>query len=234
MMKEIQFNYQSLKQCVKDYLKEQMEGGTLNPGERIDEKDLREKLNVSRTPIREALIELETEGFVEIIPRKHIIVKKLTEKEIHDMFQMIGTLEAEAAASVAARLTDEEYARFERLFQEMTASHERGDFKEYCNLNIAIHGFFIEAYGNDIFKKTIGQLKERLWEFPKILMDIPEWEKILIEDHRKLLELFKKRDSEGVRRLLKDKHWNYKRNSSFLKQVFSLCKIESEIARTSL
>ena len=73
--------YKSLKECVYDYLRKELENGGLKPGDTIDEKSLSEKLNVSRTPIREAVIQLEVEGFVSILPRRRIYVNELKEKE---------------------------------------------------------------------------------------------------------------------------------------------------------
>lgn len=219
--------YQSLKECVKEYLKREMEGGKLNPGEEIDEKALCQVLNISRTPIREALIELEKEGYVEIIPRKAIRVKKLSQKEIKDMFDVIGILESEAAEIAVGLLRDEDIVRMEEIYKKMYSAYRKNNMESYYDLNKQLHNIHISLCDNKVLLDIINQLKERLWEFPKVLLNIPEWEEMLLKDHANLIELFKKRDKRGVSKLIREKHWNFERNYSFLVKYYGM-KEESE------
>ena len=95
-----------------------MEVGKLRQGERIDDKELYRILGVSRTPIREALIQLKNEEFIEIIPRCGIEVKKISLKEIEEIYNIIGTLEAKAAGIAVDKLKDEDISRMEELFKK--------------------------------------------------------------------------------------------------------------------
>jgi len=224
MAQEIKTNpiaYRSLKACVKNYLKQQMEQGQLVPGDRIEEKELCDTLNISRTPIREALIELESEGFIEIIPRKSIRVRKLSDKEIRDMFEVIGTLEAMAAERAVDLLTETDLSEMEDIYHKMLATYKRGDFDQYVDWNTKLHDFHIKLYDNKILSNIVGQLKERLWNFPRTPFHIPEWEEMMLKDHAELVDLFQKRDKEAIKKLLMEVHWNFDRNYPFLVQYFA-------------
>ena len=96
-MQNQKLGYRTLTECVMDYLKDQLNQDVLKPGDEIHITELSETLGVSRTPIREALIQLVKEGFVDLESRKMFRIRKLTLKEIKYMYQIIGLLEAAAA-----------------------------------------------------------------------------------------------------------------------------------------
>ena len=95
MKKPIRF--QSIHRSVADYIRDQIEEGRYRPGEKINEKELCEVLGISRTPIREALIQLGKEGLVDIQPRRGVRVRKLSPEEVKHMYKVVGLLESEAA-----------------------------------------------------------------------------------------------------------------------------------------
>ena len=86
----------SLKELVYEYLRDQMRSGDLLPGAMIDMNETAERLGVSKTPLRDALIQLDMEGFVSILPRRGIVVNPLTLKDIRQYYEIIGALESTA------------------------------------------------------------------------------------------------------------------------------------------
>jgi len=213
--------YKSLKECVYEYLSKELECGGLKPGEIIDEKQLCNKLNVSRTPIREALIQLETEGFVTILPRRRIYVRELNLKDIENIYQIVGALEAAAAERALDRMTDKHVAELERLYEKMEKALRRGDFSKHMDYNLQTHELFLKLNGNELLTKTVLLLKKRLYDFPEIIKEVPEWDNMLLAQHRKMIELCRKKQKKALSRLLSDTHWNFEKNRSHVVTYYS-------------
>ncbi|MCX7973144.1 MAG: GntR family transcriptional regulator [Candidatus Aminicenantes bacterium] len=227
-MAELTFQYRSLKDCVMDYLKQEMELGNLKPGERINEKEICQKLGVSRTPIREALIQLEKEGFIEISPRKSIRVKKLSLKEIEDIYQVIGALESEAAVIACDRMTSQDLAQMEKDYDQMVEALAKDDFKKYMDINLSLHNIHLKLCGNEVLVNIVNQLKKRLYDFPRIMLKIPEWEEKCIEEHRQLIKFFKEKNKEAIKDLIKNKHWGFENNRRFIQVYYNLLNSETK------
>lgn len=227
-MVDFNFQYRSLKDCVMDYLRQEMESGNLKPGDRINEKEICQKLGVSRTPIREALIQLEREGFVEISPRKSIRVKKLTLEEIEDIYQIIGALESEAAEIACDRLTPEDIAKMEEDYNQMVQALAQDDFKKYMDINLKLHNTHLRVCGNDTLVNIVNQLKKRLYDFPRIMLTIPQWEEKCINEHRQLIQFFKEKNKKAIKDLIKNKHWGFEDNRPFILVYYNLMDSETK------
>ncbi len=87
-------NFKSLREQVYDYLRDAMNRGELGPGANLNLNEISQRLGISRTPLRDALLQLEAEGFVTILPRRGCVVNRLTREEIQELYQVIGALEA--------------------------------------------------------------------------------------------------------------------------------------------
>lgn len=214
--------YKSLSECVMDYLREEMEKGNLMPGARINEKQLCQLLGVSRTPIREAIIQLQKEGFVEILPRKSIRIKKLTLKEIEDIYNVIGILESEAAEIACEKITQEDIKKMEEMYQKMEKALKKNNFKSYMEHNRELHNIHIELSGNKILQEIITKLRSRLYDFPRMMLALPEWEEKCMKEHKELIELFKRKDKKAIRKLIRDKHWGFRDNYKFILKYYDL------------
>ncbi len=219
--------YKSLTECVMEYLRQEMEKGNLKPGSRINEKELCKFLGVSRTPIREALLQLEREGFVEILPRKSIRIKKLTLKEIEDLYNTIGVLEADAAEKACEIISKEDIERMEELFQKMEKALRKNNFITYMEYNRELHNIHLKLCGNNVLQEIVSRLRSRLYDFPRIILTIPEWEEKCMKEHKKLIELFKKKDKKAIRALIRGKHWNFQDNYQFILKYYDLINSNS-------
>lgn len=213
--------YKTLKECVYDYLSRELESGRLRRGDTIDENELCERLNVSRTPIREALIQLETEGFVKILSRRHIYVNELNLDDIENIYQVIGALEAAAAERALDRMTDKHIAELEKLCEKMKRALEKGDFSKHMDYNLMTHELFLKLNDNELLTKIVLLLKKRLYDFPEIIKEVPEWDTMLVEQHIKMVELCQKGDKKGLNNLLKDIHWSFEKNRSYIISYYS-------------
>lgn len=214
--------YRSLSECVMDYLKEKLNTGELNPGDEINVTELLETLGVSRTPIREALIQLKKDGYIENVSRKEFRIKKLSIDEIEYIYQIIGLLESEAVKITCDKITEEEILELQENYEMMKKALADNDFSSYLNLNDSCHRLFIKYCNNPILLSIIENLKERLYEFPKIILNISEWENMMMSDHQQIIQLFKKRDKEGLVKLIKNTHWDFKRNYPYILKYYNI------------
>jgi len=221
-------NYRSLTEQVCDYLRKNIEDGLLKPGDPIDEKNLCNKLNISRTPIREALLILQAEGFITILPRRRIYVNELGIKDIEEIFQILGPLEGEAALRAVDKMTEKNVQEFEDLTKKMKQALERGDYYKYYEINGQIHDFFLRLNDNKTLNRIVRLLKRRYYSSPLVLKKdeilnkkIPQLDAQAMEYHLKMVDMCKKRDKKGLRRLLRDYHWSFERRRPIFLSYYS-------------
>ena len=105
--------YRSLKGHVYDYIVDLIDGGALADDHKISEQQICEALGVSRTPVREALIQLASDGYLENVPRKGFYVKSVTEDSAREIVEVIGPLDGRAALLAVDRMTDEDLAQLQ-------------------------------------------------------------------------------------------------------------------------
>jgi DNA-binding GntR family transcriptional regulator len=139
---------------LRDYIVE----GHLTPGVRVPERELCERFNVSRTPLREALKVLAAEGLIELLPNRGARVRQFSEADIRNLFQVIAGLDFVAGRLVCQRITDEEIAEIERLHLEMYTHYLRHELHDYFRLNQAIHQAIVDAAGNPVLSANYSNL----------------------------------------------------------------------------
>ena len=132
--------------------------GHLTAGVRVPERELCERFNVSRTPLREALKVLAAEGLIELLPNRGARVRQFSEADIRNLFQVISGLDFVAGRMVCSRITDEEIAEIERLHLEMYTHYLRHELADYFRLNQQIHQAIVEAAGNPVLSANYANL----------------------------------------------------------------------------
>lgn len=219
---EESLGYRSLTECVMDYLKRQLNNRELKPGDEINLKVISKSLGISRTPIREALIQLLKDGFVEIISRRKFIIKRVTIEDIKYIYHVVGLLEAEAAKDACNKIADAEIGELERLYQEMEKALNKDDSQTYLDLNIKSHTLISKYCDNPILLNIMNNLKERLYVFPRLIMMMPEWEKKLMGDHQKIIQFLRKKNQSALEDLIKNEHWNFSKNYPFIIKYYEI------------
>jgi DNA-binding GntR family transcriptional regulator len=136
--------------------------GKLAPGARINEGQVGALLGVSRTPLREAIKSLVSEGLVEIIPAKGATVRRFDEKAIFNILEVLKALEQTAARLLCQRATDTEIAALQASHEEMMRLYRKGDRLAYFKLNQQIHSSIALASGNAVLAQTHEQLQSRI------------------------------------------------------------------------
>jgi DNA-binding GntR family transcriptional regulator len=211
----------SLKEQVYEHLREQLRTGGLRPGAAIDMEETSKRLGVSKTPLRDALLQLEMEGFVTILPRRRIVVNILTLREIRGFYEIIGALESAALRAAFPRLREEEVRRMEKLNAEMKAAIARDDFDLYYRKNLAFHDVFLGLSDNEGLKKTVRLLKKRLYDFPRLQGFVKEWEQASIGEHAELLALIRDGRREEAAAHIRDIHWAFAVQEKFINRYYA-------------
>jgi DNA-binding GntR family transcriptional regulator len=221
----------SLRQQVYDYLRAEMHAGHLLPGAFIKLKEISERLGISKTPLRDALIQLECEGFVTILPRRGVLVNKLTIDDIRNLLEILGALESAVIYSVFDRFDSVHIETMKQLNQEMRNAIATERFDDYYRLNIAFHDLFLNLSDNTMLRRIAMPLKQRLYDFPRRTY-IKEWEYINCDEHDRFIEHIEKGEREQATALMKNSHWSFEAYEKFIRRFYfgSKERIEAELA----
>ena len=176
--------------------------GRLEPGQRINEGLVGAQLGVSRTPLREAIKILATEGMLELLPNRGARVAAVNEAEIDEMLEVIAGLEANAARLLARRITDSEIADIAELHEAMLEAYERRDEARYFTLNRQIHEAMMRAAKNATLAQIYAGLSSRIQRFRYAAHKTPEQWQRAIDEHEDMLRLMIERDGEQLARLM--------------------------------
>ena len=136
--------------------------GRFQPGARLDEMSLAAMFNVSRTPIREALKQLDLQGLVVCRPNRGAVVAEMTPTQLNQMFEAIGELEATCARHAAIRMSADGRARLSDLHAQSRAAMRAGDFELYDKLNQELHHVIVEGCGNPVLIDMTFSLRHRI------------------------------------------------------------------------
>ncbi len=219
----------SLREQVYEYLRRQMNTGELKPGEFIDIKEISNQLGISKTPLRDALLQLEVDEFVKILPRRGVMVNTLTMKDIKNYYEIIGALEGVAIISAFDRLTTQDIDRMAELNMQMKDAIDNDDFDTYYDKNLEFHNTYILLSDNERLIKTVTRLKQRLYDFPRRKGFVKEWEVASIGEHSDLIELLYAGDAKAAADFVRDVHWSFKVQERFIKRYYFAYKVVSHI-----
>lgn len=152
----------SLSQQAVDLLRERIYSHLLLPGQRLDEAVLADELGISRTPLREALKVLSTEGLVDLQPHRGCYVTELSLKDLEEIFPIMAMLEGRVAREVAAKRSTEQMKALDALHEKLERHAASGDIDRYYETNYLFHDSMQEFAGNRWLQVVIGDLRKLL------------------------------------------------------------------------
>ncbi len=209
-----------LRERVYEYLKQSLTAGKLSPGNYLNLSSIEEDLGLSRTPLRDALLRLEAEGFVTIHSRRGVFVNALDPPTIRNIYQIIGALEGAAAEEAAASAEDGTFGNMEKRNAEMYTALERDSFDEYYAKNLEFHDSFVNLSGNPELVQSVHILKERLYDFPRRKEYLREWEFASVREHTEIVELFRSGDFSAAASYLRNIHWSFELQEHFVEEYY--------------
>jgi DNA-binding GntR family transcriptional regulator len=211
------YRSEPLRKQVYDYLRELLLNGRLRGGDFIDQTELTARLGISRTPLRDSLIQLEAEGFVSIIPSKGVRINPLTRDDIKNIYQIYGALEAAAFESAFALVTREKLDELDELTYKTEDLMDIGDFGACYENNVAFHDAILSLCDNKELLKMLRRSRQRLYHFPGVLTpdlstataDLASWEQDYWTQHHKIIDLFRNGTAQEVANYIRYVHWDF-------------------------
>ena len=213
-------NLKSLREQVYEYLRGAINRGDLAPGSFLDQNRLSAELGISKQPLRDALIQLETEGFVSILPRRGVLVRRLGLDDIRHLYEVIGALESAVVMSVFPAMARPHFTQMRSLNADMVVAIDRGDFDTYYDLNLGFHKVFLGMSDNPALVRTVEVSKQRLYDFPRPKDFVPEWELASTEEHAEFVDLLERGDGRAAADHLRDVHWSFEVQRPFILRYY--------------
>jgi DNA-binding GntR family transcriptional regulator len=225
----VTINPKSLREQVYEFLREELSSGKLIPGSAVNLAEISRQLGISKTPLRDALLQLDTEGFVTISPRRGVFVNRLTLDDIRHSYEIVGALESAVIVSVFDRLESDHLSKMKWLNSSLVAAVEREDFESYYIGNIEFHEVFLDLSDNVALRRIIMPIKQRLYDFPRRGY-IKEWELSNLKEHDQLIEAIETGNKDAAVHVWRDVHWSFSVQMEYIQRFYFLQE-EQEVVR---
>ncbi len=188
-----QIQIKALHEEVARQIREMIRTGVLNKGDRIVEKELCANLGISRTPLREALRGLASEGLVNVIPHRGAYVTKPSIRDIKEMFEVMSLLEGYCARKAAEGMSSDDFRTLEKLHNDLERHYEHRDAQSYLEVNHLFHCEVQKAARNKILSDIIDGLREKVLLYRHRQLYLPNRFDASIEEHRQLIDALRAR-----------------------------------------
>jgi len=185
----------TLKERIADGVRDAIIKGDLVPGARLQEVEIAQSYETSRTPVREAFHQLESEEFLTIRPRRGAIVRTISSSDVKEFYELKSVLEGYAARIATVRLSEEDIRLMELLNQQMSRHYEAGNTSEMINAHNQFHDVFVKASGNS---KLVEMLESLMNQFKRCRISLSHTESIkeCMEIHEQIIAAFKSKNAE--------------------------------------
>lgn len=194
--------------------------GEMKPGERLVEKKVCETYNLGRTPVREALSQLQIEGYLDFTPNQGFSVSKMSIESVREIYDVIAVLEGHAIKAAAKRITEEELRELERIQKSLWKAVCAKDQKAWVEHNSAFHEVLTKAGRNQCLSSLIGNLRRRVYRYRMIAIAIPNSLEDNFRAHERLVEALRERDASRAGKAMQDHVLDVSQKSiSFMRQV---------------
>jgi DNA-binding GntR family transcriptional regulator len=194
----------SLKAIAQQSIKEAILSKRLEPGRTYTERALARELGISKTPVREALLELKERGFIRFLPRRGIQIKAFTKKDIVDLFDLRFALESMVVRRIAAEMTPETMRRIDEIRRKELESAERRDQTQLMRVDREFHHFLSTLTRNEYVVTALENVLDLIdWmgAWTLILRErVPE----TLKEHGRIMETLKKKDGDGALAAMED------------------------------
>jgi DNA-binding GntR family transcriptional regulator len=205
---EVQRFAAPLRQQVVDALRQAIIDGRLAPGARLTERELTEMMQVSRTVIREALRQLESEGLIAIIPNKGPVVRELTLPEAKDLYQIRAVLEGLAARLFTEHASDGQLKRLAAALDVVVQAYAGGDAQKVLETKNGFYEALFEGAGSDTLSSMLNSLHARIWRWRALGLSHPDRSaqrsKESMRNLRAMLAAIRKRDPDAAERITRE------------------------------
>ena len=193
----------TLRETLVESLRDAIIRGTFEPGAKISESELAGKFGISRTPVREAIRQLESEGFLTVLPRRGAVVSSFTAKDVQEFYDLKALLEGYAVRLAIERLTDADIERMRVLNQQMVDYAAEDNPRALFKAHNEFHEVFINKCGNDKLKAVLTSLLTQFQRF-RYLLTVAGKTEGSIAQHWDIIDALKARDPDRAEQLVRD------------------------------
>jgi DNA-binding GntR family transcriptional regulator len=195
-----------LRTQVYEFLRDKLKSESLKPGMFVSINFLVEEMGISRTPLREALLQLQTEGFVTMLPQRGIRINEISSKDIEDIYEIMGALDSRVLMKVFSRITTEDIATMRRINEEMMKTVNDKEPGRYFDLNTEFHNVYLKYSDNEMILSQLNILRQRLFEFGSKGEWIEKVRMLNYTEHLTLIDLIDKGMVKEVCDFIRDVH----------------------------
>jgi len=195
----------TMSEFVYDSLKEAIINNEIKANKRINEKELADRFHVSRTPIREAVLRLATEGFVKIDSYRRAIVKEISFEELKDILEVLGALDRLAIVQAVDNMTPKEIKKLEMLTKKIETKCSIGSIEKFIELNAEFHNELWKYVSNKFLQEMlyfVRDKKERYSYARLYLYEKPGFLEKSMKHHKELMEAIKLGDKEKLKEMI--------------------------------
>jgi len=201
-MKNI-INHKSLAEHIYQDLENKIITGALKPGQRVVEEDLCRSFGVSRSPVREALRILESQGFVQREPRRGVTVTKINSKEAEDIYTIRARLDSLALYLAIKRNKPGVVPKLKKIHERMLAVAGENNVNEYFKLNQKFHELIFRESGNQRLIKLLETFDKQTMRYRRMVVRAPGWMQDSIKNHEAIIRWFETGDLEKAEKIRK-------------------------------
>ncbi len=198
------FEHKSLVSSIAESIEEQILSGSLKPGERLREQQLCEEFDVSRSPVREALIILENQGFIVKEARKGVRVAIATHKKVVDAYTIRANLESLATYLAVKRNKSGLIENLKILNNKLKQACTAGRVKEYYRINLQFHETLINQCGNEQLIYMLQLFIKQTARYRKEILSAPGKMEESLKNHKKLIDCLEEGDAEAAEKIRKE------------------------------
>ncbi|WP_096200771.1 GntR family transcriptional regulator [Bacillus sp. FJAT-45350] len=195
---------QTLQTQVYEYLHNKIVSGDIPPGQRVVEQKIVEETGVSRSPIREAIRRLSSEGLVTVHPRGGVRVYRATNSDFKYLYECRLSLEPTAAYLAAIRINDVQLVQFNQLMKEMKVAIEGNDLHNLKKLSSGYHDMILEISGNPYLKKLMNQLNSLILFYRNLILNSSQRLETGSDEHEAIWQAICERDAKAAETLMRE------------------------------
>ncbi|MEA2524871.1 MAG: hypothetical protein QOF33_1072 [Thermomicrobiales bacterium] len=196
MNSEPVINRASLSEQAYEAIKVMIHRLELKPGQPVTEAKLSTMLNISKSPIRSALIHLQRDGLVTITPYKETIVSEMSVQNVRSIYEARALIEPHVIVALTPLLTDSDFAELEAILDRSEQAMAAEDFPLFFALNTEYHGFYVRRHGNDIFQNVLKVINGQMERVRMISATIRNHPQKQLAEHRQIFEAIRAGDAQ--------------------------------------
>ncbi|HTY21189.1 MAG TPA: GntR family transcriptional regulator, partial [Geobacteraceae bacterium] len=193
----------TLRESILETIRDAIISGALKPGEKVAEPELAERFGISRTPIREAFRQLESEGYLTVVPRKGAVVVSFSQRDVEEFYAIKSILEGYAARRACDKLTPREIDKLQAINDKLGLLAKDGDVKHFFKVHNSFHDLFVRAADNEKLTEMITNLVGRFQRLRIASLSLPGRMEFSVREHQKIIDAFRTKDADQAENLVR-------------------------------